>query len=50
MTLHHGSDVFTDSFVLLRVDGVWRIANKTHHRTTCRPVLALVGRCNGQQA
>ncbi|WP_257440924.1 nuclear transport factor 2 family protein [Nocardioides daeguensis] len=32
MTLHHGPDVFTDSFVLLRVDGAWRIANKTYHR------------------
>lgn len=34
MTLHHGPDVFTDSFVLLRVDGAWRIANKTYHRHT----------------
>lgn len=32
MTLHHGPDVFTDSFVLLRVEGAWRIANKTYHR------------------
>ncbi|TQK70411.1 3-hydroxyisobutyrate dehydrogenase-like beta-hydroxyacid dehydrogenase [Nocardioides sp. SLBN-35] len=32
MTLHHGPDVFTDSFALLRVDGAWRIANKTYHR------------------
>lgn len=32
MTLHHGPDVFTDAFVLLRVDGAWRIANKAYHR------------------
>ncbi|WP_418062644.1 nuclear transport factor 2 family protein [Pimelobacter simplex] len=32
MTLHHGPDVFTDAFVLLQVDGAWRIANKTYHR------------------
>ncbi|WP_436698554.1 NAD(P)-binding domain-containing protein [Nocardioides sp. BYT-33-1] len=34
MTLHHGRDVLTDSFALLRVDGAWRIANKTYHRAT----------------
>lgn len=32
MTLHHGTDTFTDVFVLLRVDGAWRIANKAYHR------------------
>ncbi|WP_408898916.1 nuclear transport factor 2 family protein [Nocardioides sp. R1-1] len=32
MTLWHGADVFTDTFVLLRVDGAWRIANKAYHR------------------
>lgn len=28
-TLVHGPITFTDHFVLLEVDGVWRIANKT---------------------
>lgn len=32
MTLHHGTSTFTDMFVLLRVDGGWRIANKVYHR------------------
>lgn len=34
MTLQHGSDRFTDVFVLLEVDGAWRIANKAYHRAT----------------
>lgn len=33
MTLQHGSDTFTDAFVLLNVDGQWRIANKVYHRS-----------------
>lgn len=32
MTLRHGTDVFTDVFLLTRVDGSWRIANKAYHR------------------
>ena len=32
MTLHHGPDVFTDVFLLVRVDGEWRIANKAYDR------------------
>jgi hypothetical protein len=32
MTLRHGEVTFTDMFVLLRVDGEWRIANKVYHR------------------
>jgi len=32
MTLRHGEAVFTDMFVLVRVDGAWRIANKVYHR------------------
>ena len=32
MTLHHGADTFTDIFLLVRVDGSWRIANKAYHR------------------
>lgn len=32
MTLQHGADTFTDVFVLLRVDGRWKIANKAYHR------------------
>lgn len=32
MTLRHGETTFTDMFVLLRVDGEWRIANKVYHR------------------
>lgn len=32
MTLHHGPDTFTDVFVLLEVDGEWRIANKVYDR------------------
>lgn len=32
MTLWHGPDTFTDAFVLLRVDGEWRIANKVYDR------------------
>lgn len=34
MTLHHGAASFTDTFVLLEVDGAWRIANKAYHRST----------------
>lgn len=30
-TLDHGATVFTDYFVLLKVDGEWRIANKVYH-------------------
>ncbi len=32
MTLFHGADTFTDVFLLVRVDGRWRIANKAYHR------------------
>jgi hypothetical protein len=32
MTLEHGADTFTDVFLLVRVDGGWRIANKVYHR------------------
>ncbi|WP_265579740.1 nuclear transport factor 2 family protein [Streptomyces spongiae] len=32
MTLLHGTDTFTDIFLLVRVDGCWRIANKAYHR------------------
>ena len=32
MTLDHGEVVFTDMFVLLCVDGEWRISNKVFHR------------------
>jgi len=34
MTLWHGADTFTDIFLLVRVDGQWRIANKAYHRRT----------------
>ena len=30
-TLKHGATTFTDYFVLLKVDGAWRIANKVYH-------------------
>jgi hypothetical protein len=30
-TLKHGATTFTDYFVLLKVDGQWRIANKVYH-------------------
>lgn len=30
-TLTHGATTFTDYFVLLKVDGNWRIANKVYH-------------------
>jgi hypothetical protein len=30
-TLVHGPVTFTDYFVLLKVDGVWKIANKVYH-------------------
>ena len=30
-TLVHGAVTFTDYFVLLKVDGVWKIANKVYH-------------------
>ncbi|GAB2607529.1 nuclear transport factor 2 family protein [Streptomyces capparidis] len=33
MTLWHGTDTFTDVFLLVRVDGAWRIANKAYHRS-----------------
>lgn len=29
-TLVHGATTFTDYFVLLKVDGVWKIANKVY--------------------
>jgi hypothetical protein len=32
MTLMHGPDTFTDVFLLVRVGGQWRIANKAYHR------------------
>lgn len=33
MTLRHGSDTFTDVFVLVELEaGEWRIANKAYHR------------------
>jgi hypothetical protein len=32
MTLRHGADTFTDIFLLVHVDGHWRIANKAYHR------------------
>jgi hypothetical protein len=32
MTLGHGADTFTDVFLLVQVDGRWRIANKAYHR------------------
>ncbi|CAM5571097.1 nuclear transport factor 2 family protein [Streptomyces avidinii] len=32
MSLSHGSDTFTDIFLLARVDDGWRIANKAYHR------------------
>lgn len=32
MTLRHGADTFTDVFLLVRVDGQWRIANKAYDR------------------
>jgi hypothetical protein len=30
-TLDHGTMLFTDYFVLLKVDGAWKIANKVYH-------------------
>ncbi|MER5995744.1 nuclear transport factor 2 family protein [Streptomyces viridosporus] len=33
MTLWHGTDTFTDIFLLVHVDGRWRIANKAYHRS-----------------
>jgi hypothetical protein len=34
-TLVHGATTFADYFVLLKVDGAWKIANKVYHgRTT----------------
>ena len=30
-TLKHGTTTFTDYFVLLKVDGQWKIANKVYH-------------------
>ncbi|MFE9022996.1 nuclear transport factor 2 family protein [Streptomyces sp. NPDC007808] len=32
MTLRHGADTFTDVFLLVHVEDVWRIANKAYHR------------------
>jgi 3-hydroxyisobutyrate dehydrogenase-like beta-hydroxyacid dehydrogenase len=32
MTLRHGADTFTDIFLLVHVDGQWRIANKAYDR------------------
>jgi hypothetical protein len=32
MTLRHGPDTFTDVFLLVLVDGHWRIANKAYDR------------------
>ncbi len=32
MTLWHGPDTFTDVFLLVLVDGSWKIANKAYHR------------------
>jgi hypothetical protein len=36
-TLKHGPTTFTDYFVLLKVDGQWRIANKVYHAQRGRP-------------
>lgn len=33
MTLWHGTDTFTDIFLLVHVDGRWRTANKAYHRS-----------------
>jgi 3-hydroxyisobutyrate dehydrogenase len=33
MTLWHGQSTFTDVFLLVKVDGEWRIANKTYHHS-----------------
>jgi hypothetical protein len=30
-TLVHGAVTFTDYFVLLKIDGLWKIANKVYH-------------------
>jgi hypothetical protein len=30
-TLAHGATTFTDYFVLLKVNGAWKIANKVYH-------------------
>ncbi|MET9918747.1 nuclear transport factor 2 family protein [Streptomyces sp. NPDC006435] len=32
MTLSHGTDTFTDIFLLVRTDNGWRIANKAYHQ------------------
>ena len=40
MTLWHGADIFTDIFLLVHVDGRWRIANKAYHRATNRAAVA----------
>jgi hypothetical protein len=32
MTLRHGTDTFTDVFLLIRMAEGWRIANKAYHR------------------
>lgn len=36
-TLVHGSATFTDYFVLLNVDGEWKIANKVYSRRSTAP-------------
>ena len=35
-TLVHGATTFTDYFVLLKVDGAWKIANKVYSSTPTR--------------
>lgn len=41
-TLVHGATTFTDYFVLLKVDGAWKIANKVYSSrpTAAQPTLA----------
>jgi hypothetical protein len=34
MTLQHGTDTFTDIFLMVNADGQWRIANKVYHRAS----------------
>lgn len=43
MTLWHGVDIFTDIFLLMHVDGLWRIANKAYHRAPNRAAAAGLG-------
>ncbi|MFL6114566.1 MAG: nuclear transport factor 2 family protein [Catenulispora sp.] len=40
MTLAHGDDVFTDVFVLIRVDDARRSANTANHRSAAGPAQA----------